>query len=202
MTRSSNESVGRRGIGRRRFLTGLGVGAAGALTLNKVEAHAEQVEGPVPNSTPDSRFSRMFQLPAFADPRSPAVRDAMIDIGKPGGLLDARDPLNQGPVRLITNPELSPRNLDQDVRNMTAGSTFIGQFLDHDVTFDNTSRLGVVAEPTQTPNSRIFTEGLSFHHLLRRYCLHGHHHLSGTRGSLHASADSRKGCGNGRADLP
>src|SRR5437588_9212332 len=120
MTRSSNESVGRRGIGRRRFLTGLGVGAAGALTLNKVEAHAEQVEGPVPSSTPDSRFSRMFQLPAFADPRSPAVRDAKIDIGNPGGLLDARDPLDQGPVRLITNPD--PRNRDQDVHNMTAGT--------------------------------------------------------------------------------
>src|SRR2546423_13629041 len=122
MTRSSNESAGRRGIGRRRFLTGLGVSAAGALTLNKVEAHAEQVEGPVPRSTPDPRFSRMFQLPAFADPRSPAVRDAMIDIGKPGGLLDARDPLTQGPVRLITNPQLSLRNPDQDSQHLTAGT--------------------------------------------------------------------------------
>jgi hypothetical protein len=120
------------------------------LTLNNVEARAEQVEGPISHSAPDPRFSRMFQLPAFADPRSPAVRDAMIDIGKPGGLLDARDPLDQGPIRLITNPELSPRNPDQDVRNMTAGTTFLGQFLDHDITFDNTSRLGVVAEPAQT----------------------------------------------------
>jgi hypothetical protein len=99
----------------------------------------------------------MFALPAFADPRSAAVRDAMIDIGKPGGLLDARDPLTEGPVRLITNPELSPRNIDQSVRNMTAGTTFVGQFLDHDVTFDNTSRLGVVTEPTQTPNTRVPT---------------------------------------------
>lgn len=157
MTRSIKNSVGQRGIGRRRFLTGLGIGAAGALTLSNVEAHAEQVEGPVPNSAPDPRFSRMFQLPAFADPRSPAVRDAMIDIGKPGGLLDARDPLNEGPVRLITNPGLSPRNIDQDIRNMTAGTTFIGQFLDHDVTFDNTSKLGVVTDPAQTPNSRVPT---------------------------------------------
>jgi hypothetical protein len=154
---SSKESIGRRGIGRRRFLTGLGVSAAGALTLNNVEAHAEQVEGPVPTSAPDARFSRMFQLPAFADPRSPAVRDAMIDIGKPGGLMDAKDPLNEGPIRLITNPELSPRNVDQDVRNMTAGTTFLGQFLDHDITFDNTSRLGMVTEPSQTPNTRVPT---------------------------------------------
>src|SRR5919205_120191 len=157
MTRSSNELVGRRGIGRRRFLAGIGIGAAGAMTLNHVEARAEKAEGPVPKSAPDSRFSRMFQLPAFADPRSPAVRDAMLDIGKPGGLLDARDPLNQGPVRLITNPEVSPRNPDQDVRNMTAGTTFLGQFLDHDITFDNTSRLGVVADPAATPNTRVPT---------------------------------------------
>jgi hypothetical protein len=154
MARSGKKSVAQRGIGRRRFLTGLGVSAAGVLTLNNVEAHAEKAEGPVPTSAPDPRFSRMFQLPAFADPRSPAVRDAMIDIGKPGGLLDARDPLNEGPVKLITNPGLSPRNIDQDPRNMTAGTTFLGQFLDHDVTFDNTSRLGVVTEPTQTPNTR------------------------------------------------
>jgi hypothetical protein len=28
------------------------------------------------------------------------------------------------------------------------------QFLDHDITFDNTSRLGVVTEPARTPNTR------------------------------------------------
>ena len=37
---------------------------------------------------------------------------------------------------------------------MTAGSTFIGQFIDHDLTFDLTSRLAVVTEPTQSPNER------------------------------------------------
>ena len=156
MTRSDHETAGQRtGIGRRRFLAGLGVGVAGALTLDTVEALAETVEGPVPNSVPDPRFSRMFQLPAFADPQSTAVQNAMIDIGKPGGLLDAKDPLSEGPVRLITHPELSPSNIDQDVRNMTAGTTFVGQFLDHDVTFDSTSRLGVVTEPTRTPNTRV-----------------------------------------------
>ncbi|HEX4098946.1 MAG TPA: peroxidase family protein [Pseudonocardiaceae bacterium] len=155
MTSSDHEPTGpQTGIGRRQFLAGLGVGVAGALTLNNVEALAATVEGPIPTSTPDPRFSRMFQLPAFADPQSTAVRNAMIDIGKPGGLLDARDPLSEGPVRLITHPELSPRNLDQNVHDMTAGTTFVGQFLDHDITFDNTSRLGVVTEPTQTPNTR------------------------------------------------
>ncbi|HEY6424313.1 MAG TPA: peroxidase family protein [Pseudonocardiaceae bacterium] len=155
MRSSDDQAAGKRaGIGRRRFLAGLGVSAAGVLTLNNVEALAEKAEGPAPTSTPDPRFSRMFQLPAFADPRSKAVQDAMIDIGKPGGLLDAKDPLSEGPVRLITNPELSPGNVDQNVRNMTAGTTFVGQFLDHDITFDSTSRLGVVTEPAKTPNTR------------------------------------------------
>ncbi|MGH3645567.1 MAG: peroxidase family protein [Micromonosporaceae bacterium] len=141
-------------IGRRQLLGGVGAGLAGALLLTDVEALAAEVEGPVATAAPDPRFSRIFQLPAFADPTSSAVRNAMLEIGKPGGLLDAKDPLQEGPVRLITNPELSPNNRDQNVADMTAGTTFVGQFLDHDITFDLTSRLGVVAEPTQTRNVR------------------------------------------------
>lgn len=155
MTRPNDELTGRpTGIDRRRFLAGLSVGAASAFALNDVEALAEMVEGPVPTSAPGPRFSRMFPLPAFADPTSTAVRDAMIDIGKLGGLLDAKDPLVEGPVPLVLNPELSLTNPNQDVRNMTAGTTYVGQFLDHDIIFDTTSQLGVVTEPTQTPNSR------------------------------------------------
>jgi hypothetical protein len=148
---------GQAGVGRRRFLTGMGaglVGAAGGLLLGDVEALAETVEGPVVTAAPDPRFSRMFQLPSFVDPRSAAVRNAMTEIGKPGGIMDARDPLQEGPVRLVTNPELSPNNRDQNIANMTAGTTFVGQFLDHDVTFDNTSPLGTPAEPTATANQR------------------------------------------------
>ena len=62
--------------------------------------------------------------------------------------MDAKDPLSEGPIRLITNPELSPNNRDSAAH--TAGVTFLGQFLDHDMTFDATSRLGV---PT-LPNAR------------------------------------------------
>lgn len=142
-------------LSRRRFL-GAGVaGTAGALFLKDVEALAEAVEGPVPEALyPDGEFSRMFQLPAFADPNSSAVRNAMVEIGKPAGLLDAKDPLHEGPIRLITNPELSPNNRDNVVSNMTAGTTFVGQFLDHDITFDKTTKLAVVATPEQTPNAR------------------------------------------------
>ncbi|MGH3684994.1 MAG: twin-arginine translocation signal domain-containing protein [Pseudonocardiaceae bacterium] len=79
MTSSDVERGGRlRGIGRRRFLTGLGVGAAGALTLSNVEALAEQVEGLVPNSAPDRRFSRLFELPAFADPQYAPTRQVLL----------------------------------------------------------------------------------------------------------------------------
>jgi Animal haem peroxidase len=37
---------------------------------------------------------------------------------------------------------------------MTAGSTFVGQFIDHDITFDQTSQLGVSQDPLITPNAR------------------------------------------------
>jgi hypothetical protein len=144
-------------LSRRRLLAAGGVGAAGAagaLTLGNVEALAAEVEGPVTLAAPDPRFSRMFNLPAFANPSSAAVRAAMTELGRPGGLMDARDPLQEGPVRLVTNPELSPNNRDQLIQNMTAGTTFVGQFLDHDITFDNSSPLGVVAEPTRTANVR------------------------------------------------
>jgi hypothetical protein len=153
-TKSEGRGGGRRRLSRRGFLAGVGASAAGAVILSDVEAAAAAVEGPVVTAAPDPRFSRIFQLPAFADPRSTAVRNAMLEIGKRGGILDAKDPLQEGPVRLITNPELSPNNRDNLISAQTAGTTFVGQFLDHDVTFDQTSRLGVVAEPAQTPNAR------------------------------------------------
>ena len=37
---------------------------------------------------------------------------------------------------------------------MTAGSTFVGQFTDHDITFDQTSQLGVPQNPLRSPNTR------------------------------------------------
>jgi hypothetical protein len=73
-------------------------------------------------------------------------------MGAKGGLLDARDPLEVGPIRLITEPGLSPNNRDSAA--MTAGVTFLGQFLDHDMTFDTTSRLGIPTRPERSPNTR------------------------------------------------
>jgi Animal haem peroxidase len=36
---------------------------------------------------------------------------------------------------------------------MTAGSTFVGQFTDHDITFDQTSHLGIPKDPLISPNT-------------------------------------------------
>ena len=91
-----------------------------------------------------------------------------MELGAPGGLMDAKDPLHEGPIRLITNPELSPRNRDNPAA--TAGVTFLGQFLDHDMTFDATSRLG---EPTR-PERAIehpYTGVRSGFGLWRRICV-------------------------------
>src|SRR4030095_10703813 len=105
----------------------------------------------------EDRFGRMFpDLDPFFRDNTPALRAAMRDIGKPGGILDARDKLGDGgeapSTALTRNPALNvnnPNNLAQ-----TAGTTFIGQFIDHDLTFDQTSALGTETEPAASPNTR------------------------------------------------
>jgi hypothetical protein len=97
------------------------------------------------------RFGRMFDLPSFADP-SRELREALIEMGRPGGMMDANDPLEVGPIRLITEPGLSPNNRDNPAN--TAGVTFMGQFLDHDITRDAGSRLGRVTPARRSTNLR------------------------------------------------
>jgi hypothetical protein len=96
-------------------------------------------------------FGRIFNLPAFAPP-SPEIRAALVELGKRGGLMDARDKLSAGPIALIVDPALSVGNPDSD--SHSAGLTFFGQFLDHDMTFDTTSRLGMPAAPRTVRNAR------------------------------------------------
>ncbi|MDW4573940.1 heme peroxidase family protein [Microbacterium sp. M3] len=102
------------------------------------------------------RFGRMFgELPPFAAD-TPEVRAALLDIGKAGGIMDAGDDLSAGPVQLIVDPALSHQN-----RNSTthvAGDTFLGQFIDHDITFDPTSSLERQVDPEFISNFR--TPGL------------------------------------------
>ena len=102
--------------------------------------------------TPSQTFGRMFhQMPAFA-PATDEVIDALLEVGKKGGLMDANDDLAAGPILLITDPNLSLINRNNPTH--TAGVTFFGQFLDHDMTFDQTSQLGVPAPPRKSPNAR------------------------------------------------
>ena len=81
-----------------------------------------------------------------------AVRDALMELGRLGGILDANDDLAAGPVALITDPNLQLINRNNPTH--TAGVTFFGQFLDHDMTFDLTSRLGFPTQPVRSPNAR------------------------------------------------
>jgi hypothetical protein len=134
---------------RRQFIRGIaGIAACGMIHPAGVFARTYQEHL---RSAQGNSFTRIFYLPPFAEPGS-AVERALIDMGAPGGLLDAKDPLREGPIRLITNPELSPNNTDSTAN--TAGITFLGQFLDHDMTFDGTSRLGVPTSPEDSTNSR------------------------------------------------
>jgi len=104
-------------------------------------------------STPaGTEFTRIFpQLSPFAPPND-RVRQALVEIGRRGGVMDANDDLAAGPIALIVDPALNVHNPNSS--SHTAGVTFMGQFFDHDMTFDTTSRLGQPTEPHTALNSR------------------------------------------------
>ena len=104
-----------------------------------------------PNS-PNTSFTRMFpELPPYAPPTD-AAREQAKKLGEKGGVIDALDILTD-PIQSITNPgTFSPNNPDNP--NMTAGVTFFGQFLDHDVTLDPRSPLLERSNPRKTTNFR------------------------------------------------
>jgi hypothetical protein len=140
------------GVTRRGFLSGAGAGAAGAMVLPAEIVAQQPKESGGLTKTRSDRFSRLFaKLPPFAEP-TPVVLQGLTDLGAPNGLMDAIDPLHLGPKILITNPEVSPNNKDNAAH--TAGVTFLGQFLDHDMTFDTASPLGVPTKPEKSPNTR------------------------------------------------
>jgi hypothetical protein len=101
---------------------------------------------------PDNTFTRMFpELPPFAPPTDEA-REQAKKLGEKGGPIDASDNLTD-PIQSITNPAVfSPNNPDNP--NMTAGVTFFGQFLDHDITLDPRSPLLERSNPRKTTNFR------------------------------------------------
>ena len=161
-----------RGPSRRDFLKGLGATGAGVIA-GSVGLQPPAASGQVPAAAPGSYargggapatsvdFGRIFpSLPPFAEAND-RVRSALLEVGMVGGIVDAADELSAGPVALIVDPAVNgnptasdPYGTNPDNPTMTAGSTFVGQFIDHDITFDQTSQLGVPQDPLVSPNTR------------------------------------------------
>jgi hypothetical protein len=171
------ENNGPAGVTRRRLLTGAGTAGAGLAAasagilpgLRTAAARAVAVAGPaapahsLPAGAPPNSmlFGRIFpQLPPFAEVTD-IVQAALLEVGSQGGIMDAQDDLAAGPKELIVDPAVNgnptatnPYGTNPDNPTMTAGSTFVGQFTDHDITFDQTSQLGVTTNPLTSPNTR------------------------------------------------
>ncbi len=154
------KSTGR--YNRRGFLARAGVGA-GAVAVGSGVSDAlapPSTAGRYIEADP-RHFGRIFpHLRPFAD-ATDTVRAALVEVGRQGGILDAQDQLAAGPQRLIVDPAVNgnptasnPYGSNPDNPTMTAGSTFVGQFIDHDITFDQTSKLGVPQDPSSSPNTR------------------------------------------------
>jgi Animal haem peroxidase len=104
------------------------------------------------------KFGRLFgNLPAFSID-TPSMRAQLKKLGALAGPMDAKDPISKDPKELITKPELFADNPDNP--DMTAGMTFLGQFLDHDMTLDITSSLEQQVDPEMIQNFRTPTFGL------------------------------------------
>lgn len=127
----------------------------GLLTLTaSTQAFSDTVNSKHPEHPRNKEhvFTRMFgHLPAFA-PQTDLYRQGVKAIGAKGGFIDAQDNLTDPIQSIINQPVFSPNNLDNP--NMTAGVTFFGQFLDHDITLDKKSELQKNANPRKTINFR------------------------------------------------
>lgn len=102
-----------------------------------------------PDATLVDDFSKMFpKLSYFGkDQDKDDLLYRLRKLGQKGGPMDAFDP-----TVTVTNPlgGNDIRNPNNDNPDMTVGFTFLGQFLDHDITFDPAS----LKDPPQSPNLR------------------------------------------------
>jgi hypothetical protein len=152
--------------GRRKFLGTLGAGVAafgGSGLFGVPSALAQRDRHRSSFVLSEENFGRMFpQLEAFFGDRPPrGLNAALIEIGRRGGVLDANDAVPasadpavqaQAAINLILDPALNVNNPNNTTH--TAGTTFMGQFMDHDMTFDQTSILGDETDPDDSPNTR------------------------------------------------
>ncbi len=112
------------------------------------ETHLRGMHPPQSQFHNRGRFGRLFpSLSAFA-PDTPKVREALFELGKKGGLMDANDA-----------PPPAPSN-NPDNETVSAGFTFFGQFVDHDLSFDPTSILERQNDPEALENFRTPTLAL------------------------------------------
>ncbi len=117
------------------------VASALAVTMYLGVANADTVNAKFPEfaKNKDHVFTHMFKnLPPFAPP-SDTYWLGVQAFGAKGGLIDANDNLTDPIQSIVNQPVFSPDNLDNP--SMTAGVTFFGQFLDHDITLDKKSEL-------------------------------------------------------------
>ena len=101
---------------RRTFLGALAIGAMASSAsglLTPGSAIAQRSRSRTPRFViREDRFGRMFPgLRPFADSSS-RLQAVLREIGSPGGIMDARDALAEGPINLIVNPALSANNPD------------------------------------------------------------------------------------------
>lgn len=106
---------------------------------------------PRSNYYDQGRFGRMFgDLAPFAEPTGD-VRSRLLDLGAVGGPLDPSDP-DIPPADALAS---AATNQDNSINaGMTVGFTFLGQFLDHDITFDPTSSFERQQDPESVANFR------------------------------------------------
>src|SRR5215210_4810100 len=131
--------------------------AAGAARVASSSAVLESLSDVPPPLTPYDlgNFGRLFpQLPAFASD-TPEIRKNLLELGKQGGIMDAGDtPPPKDPSKDKSLTPLAPNVNNPNNDTHTAGVTFLGQFLDHDITFDPTSSLLSQVDPTTVTNFR------------------------------------------------
>ncbi|HEX8436750.1 heme peroxidase family protein, partial [Archangium sp.] len=109
------------------------------------ETHVRGINPPKSQFHARGRFGRLFpELPVFASD-TPVIRDALSKLGALGGLMDAKDPIAGQP---------QPGASNEDNATISAGFTFFGQFIDHDLTFDPTSSLERQNDPEALENFR------------------------------------------------
>jgi hypothetical protein len=89
-------------------------------------------------------------LGPFADPTTD-VRNRLEQLGAKGGPLDPLDPDIPPADALAQSATNKDNNLNA---GMTVGFTFLGQFIDHDITFDPTSSLERQQDPESVVNFR------------------------------------------------